>query len=83
MTASRGMRRRFYLESGLSAASLVLLIVTLVNHEWIEAVFGIDPDQGNGSLEWLVTAVLTVVTIVGAVSARIEWQRAGSRVPSQ
>jgi len=82
MTAGRDMRRRFYVESGLSAASLILLVITLVNREWIEAVFGVDPDQGNGSLEWLVTAVLTVVTVVGAVSARVEWRRAGSRVPS-
>jgi hypothetical protein len=82
MTAVRGMRRRFYAESGLSAASLILLILTLVNHEWIEAVFGVDPDQGNGSLEWLVVAVLTVVTVVGAVSARVEWRRVGSGVPS-
>ena len=82
MTAGRGVRRRFYTESGLSAASLILLIVTLVNHEWIEAVFGVDPDQRNGSLEWLVTAVLIVVTVIGAMSARAEWRRASSRVPS-
>jgi hypothetical protein len=82
MTAVRSMRRRFYAESGLSAASLILLILTLANHEWIEAVFGVDPDQGNGSLEWLVVAVLTVVTVVGAVSARVEWRRVGSGVPS-
>ena len=82
MPAGRGIRRRLYVESGLSAASLILLTVTLFNHQWYEAVFGVDPDQGNGSLERLVTAVLAVITVVGALSARVEWRRAGSGVPS-
>lgn len=75
MTAGRRVRRRFYIESGLTVASLLLLVVTLINQEWIEAVFGIDPDGGDGSLEWLVVAILAVVTVVSAVSARVEWAR--------
>jgi hypothetical protein len=82
MTAGSGLRRRFYIESGMSAASVILLILTLVNNEWIEAVFGVDPDEGSGSLEWLITAVLIVVTLAGAIFARLEWRRADSRVPS-
>lgn len=82
MTAGSGLRRRFYVESGMSAASLILLILTLVNNEWIEAVFGVDPDEGSGSLEWLITAVLIVVTLAGAIFARLEWRRADSRVTS-
>lgn len=82
MTAGNGLRRRFYVESGMSAASLILLIITLVDNQWIEAVFGVDPDEGSGSLEWLITAVLIVVTLAGAIFARLEWRRADSRVPA-
>jgi hypothetical protein len=31
-------------------------VVTLFWHDWIEAVFRVDPDQGKGSAEWLVVA---------------------------
>jgi hypothetical protein len=45
-------------------------IVTAVWPAWIEDLFGFDPDGGNGTIEWLIVAVLAVITIASAVLAR-------------
>jgi hypothetical protein len=50
-------------------------VLTLVEREWIELVFGVEPDRGDGSLEWTIVAVLLVATIVFAWLARAEWRR--------
>jgi hypothetical protein len=46
------------------AASLtsVVTLVTLAVPDWIEEISGIDPDRGDGSLEWLLVVVLAVVS---------------------
>ncbi len=51
-----GLRRRFWLETAPGSITGCLAIVTLFWHDWIEAVFGVDPDRGNGSAEWLIVA---------------------------
>jgi DMSO/TMAO reductase YedYZ heme-binding membrane subunit len=70
------LRYRFWLESAFGSVTGVLAVVTLFWHDWIEAVFGVDPDKGNGSAEWLVVLILLVITVALAVSARFEWRRA-------
>jgi undecaprenyl pyrophosphate phosphatase UppP len=71
-----GLRYRFWLESVFGSVAGVLAVVTIFWHDWIEAVFGVDPDKGNGSAEWLVVLILLVITVTLAVSARLEWRRA-------
>lgn len=71
-----GLRHRFWFESVLGSIACVLAVVTLFWHDWIEAVFGVDPDRGNGSAEWLVVAVLLIVALALAIGARLEWRRA-------
>ena len=68
--------RRFWLEASLGAASLILLVVTLFWRDWIEIVFRVDPDHGNGSFEWLLVGVLAVAAITCSILARLDWQRA-------
>jgi hypothetical protein len=70
-----------YAEAALTAASALLLVVTLINQEWIELVFGVDPDHGDGTLEWLIVAVLAVVTVVSALVTRAEWRRPAGALP--
>jgi hypothetical protein len=53
-----------------------MLVVTLVWHDWIELVFGVEPDGGDGTFEWLIVAVLASVTVGCFLSARTEWRRA-------
>jgi hypothetical protein len=70
------MRKRFYIEAALAGTTFVLTVVTLINQEWIEAVFGVDPDHGNGSLEWIMVGVLAVATVVFGLLAFSERRRA-------
>jgi len=71
-----GLRRRFLVETAAGSITGCLAVVTLFWHDWIEVVFGVDPDRGNGSAEWLVVVALFIVTVILAVGARLEWRRA-------
>ncbi|KRE52397.1 hypothetical protein ASG92_25450 [Arthrobacter sp. Soil736] len=69
------LRSVFWWELGGAALSAGLLLATLINKEWIETVFGIDPDAGSGVLEWAIVAALSVVTLGLLASSRVEWRR--------
>jgi tetrahydromethanopterin S-methyltransferase subunit E len=71
-----GLRHQFWLESISGSVTGIAAVITLFWHDWIEAVFGIDPDSGNGSAEWLIISVLLIVTVALAVGVRREWRRA-------
>jgi hypothetical protein len=71
-----GLRYRFWLESIFGSITGVVAVVTLFSHDWIEAVFGVDPDKGSGSAEWLVVMILLLLTVAFAAGARLEWRRA-------
>ena len=77
MTTGRrpGSRARFRIEAGLALLTLALLVTTLISREWIEFVFGVDPDGGSGALEWAIVAVLAFATVAFGLLARVEWQR--------
>jgi hypothetical protein len=72
--AWRVRRVRFWIESLIAVASLILGLVTLVRRDWIEGVFGVDPDNRSGTVEWLVVAGLLVAAGVGT-AARFEWRQ--------
>jgi hypothetical protein len=74
------LRRRFWLETGLAIITGILFIITLVQRDWIEVVFNVDPDNRSGSLEWLIIGVLLVVTLTLFTSASYEWRRARASV---
>jgi hypothetical protein len=72
------MRRptlRFWLEAALAASSAALFLLTVVVPEWIEVVFRVDPDGGNGSLEWLIAAAFALATVGWSSLARRELRR--------
>jgi len=68
-------RRRFWIELGAGAVAAIALLATLISREWIEAVFGVDPDHGSGSLEWAIVAVSAVVAVGCATLVPLEWRR--------
>lgn len=71
-----GLRRRFWLQSICGSVTGIVAVITLFWHDWMEAVFSIHPDSGNGSAEWLTVLVLLLATVTLASGARREWRRA-------
>lgn len=69
-------RLRFWLETALALITGALCVITFIWNDWIELVFHIDPDSGNGSFEWFIVGALLVITIALIVLARYEWRRA-------
>ena len=63
-------------ETALSALFGVMAVVTAFWPDWIETVFRVDPDGGNGSAEWLFVAVLGVAAIVAFIAARRDYRAA-------
>lgn len=66
---------RFWIEVALSVLAAGMALLTLITREWIELLFGIDPDQGNGAVEWGIVAMLFACSVTLAVTARGERKR--------
>ena len=78
----RRLKARITIETLLGLASLGLAVVTLIDHEWIEELTGLDPDAGSGLLEWGIVAALAVLALgLGRLALRdrqrLRLQRAG------
>jgi hypothetical protein len=71
----RDLRRRFWVVSSLAVAAVVLAALTLAWRDWIEIVFGVDPDSGSGALEWTVAGTLAAAATLLSMVAIREWRR--------
>lgn len=76
------LRKRFWVEFILACLSGGLAVLTLVRHDWIELLFGAEPDGGDGSLEWGIVVVFLILTVVFSALARTEWRRARTQPES-
>jgi hypothetical protein len=68
-------RTRFWIELALAVGSALLVALTLVSREWIEVIFGVDPDGGSGALEWAVVGTLLLASLTFSILARADWKR--------
>jgi len=75
-TMQKRLSLKFWIGSGAAIASGVLGILTIVSKEWIEVLFGADPDGGSGLLEWSIVAVLLGIAVACSMVARHEWKLA-------
>jgi hypothetical protein len=66
---------RFKIDFALAGLSSLALIATLLWRDWIEVAFRIDPDHGDGSLEWTIVNFAAIAAFAFACLARIEWAR--------
>ena len=71
----RATRRRYWFELGLAVLAGALAVLTLISREWIEVVFGVDPDQGSGALEWLIVLAAVAVALASGRAALLERRR--------
>jgi hypothetical protein len=74
-----GLRVAFWVEALVSGFGTFLGLLTIAWHDWIEGVFGVDPDHGNGSAEWIAVVVLLMIGAVAGALARREWRRADAQ----
>jgi len=66
--------RKLRIEVGCATLSASLFALTLVFPEWIEAVFGLDPDGGSGAAEFMAAAILLLAAVVSAALARRDFR---------
>lgn len=78
------MRRQltplFWIEAILAGASTLFLVLTLVWEDWIEIIFGVDPDNHDGSLEWIIVVACLCIAVIFAVLARQHWRKAAHSI---
>jgi hypothetical protein len=65
--------RRARLESAFSALFAIFTLLTAVWPSWIEGLTGLEPDGGNGTLEWLILFVFGVSALVLGLLARHDY----------
>lgn len=59
----------------MAAVNAALLAFTLLWPEWIELVFGVEPDAGSGALERWIVVMTIALSMAFLVMARAEWRR--------
>lgn len=67
---------RYRIEFTLAIVSAFLFVLTLITREWIEIVFGVEPDAGSGALEWAITLAVLLAAVSLFVLARRDRRRA-------
>jgi hypothetical protein len=70
------LRSTFWIKTVVASVAAALAVVTVLWRDWIEQVFGIDPDHHSGSIEWELVICLSLAALLFAASARREWYRA-------
>ena len=65
---------KFWLATLLAGTSAVAVALTLAMPGWIETVFGVEPDGGDGSAEWGLTFVFVLLTAAFVAIAGRVWQ---------
>jgi hypothetical protein len=67
-------------KAGLSALAGFLAILTMLDPEWIELIFHVDPDEGEGWLEVGLTVACAAVALLGGLWARRDWRLRSARL---
>jgi hypothetical protein len=71
----RSLPTRFWVEVALCIASGALTALTITWTDWIERIFGIEPDGRDGSTEWALVLAFAGLTIAFIVLCRRAWWR--------
>ncbi len=68
------VRFRLIVEILLVVVSAILAVVTLIWPNWIELLFEAEPDGGDGSWEWAISAIFILAAVVFSVLARLDFR---------
>lgn len=68
MLTSRG-----WIEGGLAALTAAMALLTIAWPEWIEGIFGIEPDGGNSAREWAFVAASGLAALTLSLLGRADW----------
>ena len=74
---------RVRIEIAVSALLGAATILAAVWPTWLEGLFGLDPDGGNGDAEWWIVAALAVATVAAIALTRHDLRvarRAAARI---
>jgi hypothetical protein len=72
---------RARIELALAIVSAFLFVLTLITREWIELVFGVEPDGGSGALEWAIVLLFLLATVAFSLLARRDRRLAAAAQP--
>ena len=75
---TQSFRTRFWVEAGMILTA-ALAVITQVWPDWIELVFRMDPDHGNGSVERVIVGVCLVAFLVSVLAAGTEFRSHASQ----
>ncbi len=56
-------------EFALAIASAALFLGVVLRPDWIEILFGMDPDAGTGMLEWAIAGIPFALALLSGVLA--------------
>lgn len=65
----------------LALAATVLSVVTAIRPAWVELLSGAEPDNGDGSFEWLIVALFAAFALAMyalTVARYLRWRQAPS-----
>ena len=71
---------RFWWQLLPALASSTALVLTLIEPDWIEQVFSIEPDGGDGSAEWGLSLALLIATCTFIALAGRTWRVHTARI---
>jgi hypothetical protein len=71
-SGSQTLRRRIWIETALATVTAAMALLTIVWPDWIEMIFRVDPDGGNGVLEWGLVGVSAFASLMFGLRARAD-----------
>lgn len=75
---SRNLPAGFWFETITAVIGLSLFVLTRFTREWFEALTGLDPDGGNGALEFALAFGLLALAVTSVLLARLDYRRAAT-----
>jgi hypothetical protein len=72
---ARALGPLYWIEAALAVVSGAALVLWVAAPRWIESMFEVAPDSGNGSSELEISIALLIATSAFSVLARSEWRR--------